>query len=124
MEIESTNIIIDNNNIDNIANESTFIDNEENENTENDYSAECLNKIKQTIENMDKVHHIEILKLLNNENNINFNENNNGTFINLTDLKNHTIKKLEDYIDYFKKQQSQLINLEDQKKQIENCFFN
>ena len=114
----------DNNNIDNIVNESTSIDNEENENTENDYSAECLNKIKQTIENMDKVHHIEILKLLNNENNINFNENNNGTFINLTDLKNHTIKKLEDYIDYFKKQQSQLINLEDQKKQIENCFFN
>ena len=124
MEIESTNIIINNNNIDNIVNESTSIDNEENENTENDYSAECLNKIKQTIENMDKVHHIEILKLLNNENNINFNENNNGTFINLTDLKNHTIKKLEDYIDYFKKQQSQLINLEDQKKQIENCFFN
>ena len=120
MEIENTNIIIENN----IVSKSKVDDNLENENTENDYNAEYLNKIKQTIENMDKVHHIEILKLLNNENDINFNENNNGTFINLTDVKNTTIRKLEEYIDYFKKQQSQLINLEDQKKQIENCFFN
>ena len=33
---------------------------------------------------------------------------NNGTFINLTDLNNNTIKKLEYYIDYFKKQLSKL----------------
>tara|TARA_R110002073_G_scaffold179623_1_gene338143 strand:- start:1005 stop:1376 length:372 start_codon:yes stop_codon:yes gene_type:complete len=123
MEIESANIIINNN----IENDNIENDNIENNNIENDnseYSVEYLNKIKETIENMDKVHHIEIFKLLNNENNINFNENNNGTFINLTDLKNNTIEKLQNYINYFKKQQSQLINLEDQKKQIENCFFN
>tara|TARA_R110002072_G_scaffold7904_5_gene42016 strand:- start:3081 stop:3452 length:372 start_codon:yes stop_codon:yes gene_type:complete len=123
MEIESANIIINNN----IENDNIENDNIENNNIENDnseYSVEYLNKIKETIENMDKVHHIEIFKLLNNENNINFNENNNGTFINLTDLKNNTIEKLQNYISYFKKQQSQLINLEDQKKQIENCFFN
>ena len=112
---------IDNNTIQNDSIEKNSIVNRENINS---FSTETLNLIKQTIENMDKVHHIEILKLLENQDDVNFNENNNGTFINLTDLKNETIQKLQEYINYFKKQQNQLINLEDQKKQIENCFFN
>nr|UZT29229.1 hypothetical protein [Nucleocytoviricota sp.] len=112
---------IDNNTIQNDYIEKNSIVNVENINS---FSTETLNLIKQTIENMDKVHHIEILKLLENQYDVNLNENNNGTFINLTDLKNETIQKLQEYINYFKKQQNQLINLEDQKKQIENCFFN
>lgn len=112
---------IDNNIIQNDSIEKNSIVNRENINS---FSTETLNIIKQTIENMDKVHHIEILKLLENQDDVNLNENNNGTFINLTDLKNETIQKLQEYINYFKKQQNQLINLEDQKKQIENCFFN
>ena len=112
---------IDNNTIQNSSIEKNSIVNDENINS---FSTETLNLIKQTIENMDKVHHIEILKLLENQDDVNLNENNNGTFINLTDLKNETIQKLQEYINYFKKQQNQLINLEDQKKQIENCFFN
>ena len=112
---------IDNNTIQNDSIEKNSIVGGENINS---FSIETLNFIKQTIESMDKVHHIEILKLLENQDDVNLNENNNGTFINLTNLKNGTIQKLQEYINYFKKQQNQLINLEDQKKQIENCFFN
>ena len=91
---------------------------------DDNYSSDELNNIKLTIEKMDKVHHIEILKILLNEENNYINENNNGTFINLSDLKDSTIQKLKDYIIYFDKQQSQLINLENQKKKIENLFCN
>ena len=91
---------------------------------DDNYSSDELNNIKLIIEKMDKVHHIEILKILLNEENNYINENNNGTFINLSDLKDSTIQKLKDYIIYFDKQQSQLINLENQKKKIENLFCN
>ena len=90
----------------------------------NTYLSEELNNIKIIIEKMDKVHHIEILKILINEENNYINENNNGIFINLTDLNNSTIEKLKQYILYFNKQQKQLINLENQKKKIENLFCN
>ena len=89
---------------------------------ENEYNTEKLNNIKTVIEQMDKIHHIEILKILINEN-LKYNENNNGTFINLTELNYNVVKKLENYIDYFKKQQSQLVNLEKEKKKIEDSFF-
>lgn len=83
-----------------------------------------LNNIKTIIENMDKLHHIEILKILNDQKDIYINENNNGTFVNLSELNINTILKLENYINYFKQQQKHLINLEDKKKHIENCYFN
>lgn len=86
-------------------------------------STNNLNKIKDNIENMDKIHHIEIYKILINDNNIIFNENNNGIFINLTDLSIDNIYKLQNYIEYFNKQQKQLILLEKQKKEIQNNFF-
>lgn len=125
---------VDKNNIDNTIDNNINIKEKNNEYCENTIlnnkiietelqSTDNLNKIKQIIEKMDKVHHIEILKLLSKQENVNFNENNNGTFINLTDLKDDTILKLQNYIEYFKKQQLQLINLEEQKKQIENYYF-
>ena len=83
-----------------------------------------LNNIKTIIEKMDKLHHIEILKILNDQKDIYINENNNGTFINLSQLNTDTILKLENYISYFKQQQKHLINLEDKKKHIENHYFN
>ena len=129
MNLEDNNlienkIIINDFKKENLLQENLLQENLLDENQINSFPIETLNSIKQTIENMDKVHHIEILKLLNNEKNVNINENNNGSFINLTEIKNESIEKLKKYIDYFKKQQNQLINFEDKKKQIENCFFN
>ena len=125
------NDLMENNLIENDLMENDLIENGlmenglmENDLMENDLeSINNLNKIKKVIENMDKIHHIEILKLLNKQENVSFNENNNGTFINLSNLKNDTIIKLQNYIEYFKQQQLQLVNFEEQKKQIENYFF-
>lgn len=82
-----------------------------------------LQNIKKTIENMNKCYQIEILKLLNEEKNIIISENNNGTFVNLTNMDNNTINKLESYIDYVDKQQNQLLYVEEEKANIKNEFF-
>ena len=51
-----------------------------------------LDKIRQKIETMNKENHIEIAKLLK-EKNIKLTENNNGIFINLTNLSEENIQK-------------------------------
>ena len=82
-----------------------------------------LHNIKEYIECMDKYHQIEILKILTSERGVVINENNNGSFINLSDIENDILAKLEDYIDYVQKQQHQLLTIEQKKTSIENNFF-
>lgn len=81
-----------------------------------------LHNIKEVIEQMDKCHQIEILKILVN-NSILISENNNGTFVNLTDLENDIINKLENYIKFVNKQDDQLLNIEKEKAIIKSEFF-
>lgn len=78
--------------------------------------------IKEVIEEMNKSQQIEILKLLKNES-ISLSENNNGTFINLSDLSEITIQKLEKYIEFVRNQQKQLLCIEKEKINIKNEFF-
>ena len=82
-----------------------------------------LEKIKKAIENMDEHHQIEILKILHNASNTVLNENQNGTFINLSDLDKETIEKLEEYMVYFQHQQSNLKFFENKKRDIQQSYF-
>ena len=50
--------------------------------------------LKTNIENLNKFHQIEILKIFNKENSNMINENNNGVFINLLDLSETLYNKL------------------------------
>lgn len=81
-----------------------------------------LHNIKEVIEQMDKCHQIEILKILVNNSSV-ISENNNGTFVNLTDLENDIIDKLENYIKFVNKQDDQLLNIEKEKAIIKSEFF-
>ena len=89
-----------------------------NENIEN------LQYIKKKCEKMSIVHQKEILRILKNEKNINLNENNNGTFINLTDLDSNVIGKLNNFILYVNNQEEHLKNIENEKTKIQESFFN
>ena len=79
--------------------------------------------IKDNIERMEKCHQIEILKIFYSEKSNVINENSNGVFINLVDISDDIIQKLEDYIIYVDKQQKHLFNIEQKKLNIENTFF-
>ena len=81
-----------------------------------------LQDIKDKIENMNNSYQIEILKLLIKEKAI-ISENNNGTFLNLTELDINIINKLEEYINFVYKQQNQLETIELKKDVIKDKFF-
>jgi hypothetical protein len=79
--------------------------------------------LKTSIENLNKFHQIEILKIFNKENSNMINENNNGVFINLVDLSESLYNKLNEYIIYVNVQQEELTSIEEEKINIENEFF-
>lgn len=82
-----------------------------------------LEKIKTTIEKMDKIHHIEILKILKNASSIKLNENKNGVFINLSFLSKSVIDEIQKYIDYVYAQENSIRNLESQCETFKKEFF-
>ena len=84
---------------------------------------ELIISLKTNIENLNKFHQIEILKIFNEENSNMINENNNGIFINLIDLSETLYQKLNEYIIYVNVQQKQLTSIEEKKINIENEFF-
>jgi len=82
-----------------------------------------LQNIKGNVELMNKSYQIEILKLFKYQENVVLNQNNNGIFINLTDLDEDILEKLEKYIKYVNIKEKQLQELENQKELIENKYF-
>jgi len=71
---------------------------------------------------LNKPYQIEILKLFIKESAI-ISENNNGTFINLTEVDITIINKLEEYINFVNQQQNQLTSIEHEKEIIKDEFF-
>jgi len=84
---------------------------------------ESLQKIKDIVEKYNKQQQLDILKIFIDDS-INISENSNGSFINLTELQDSTIKKIQEYIDFINLQNIKLSDIETTKKDIESNFFN
>lgn len=82
-----------------------------------------LRELKEYIENMSKYHQIEVLRILQTRANNHLNENQNGTFINLSLLPSEDIDALKDYSEYVKDQQQTLALIEEKKKNIASKYF-
>lgn len=82
-----------------------------------------LEILKSKIENMDKNHHIEILKILKQKSQIKLNENKNGVFINLSYLPNDVIDEIVHYLNYVNDQEKLLNPIEKQKEDFKHSFF-
>jgi hypothetical protein len=83
-----------------------------------------LRELKENIEEMTTYHQTEILRLLHNSNAKEFlNENQNGTFINISSLNNDVIYEMRQYCSYIKEQQATLSVDENEKERIEKQFF-
>ena len=83
---------------------------------------ERIISIKNTIESMSKTQQIEIFKIIKS-NSLDYNENQNGIFINLTGLKSNIIKELEKYISFINKQNAILSKQEEIKEEYLNNYF-
>jgi len=82
-----------------------------------------LEEIKTTIEKMNKIHHIEILKIIKKNPVVIINENKSGVYINLTVLPESTLTEMQNYIHYINDQENVLIPIESQKDFLKNTFF-
>jgi hypothetical protein len=86
-------------------------------------TSEDLEAIKKQIEQMDKTHQIEILKILKQNNTITLNENKSGVYVNLSFLPEITIEDIKKYIQYTNVQENFISNLEIQQTNFKNTFF-
>lgn len=86
-------------------------------------SVDIITSLKDKIESLNKHHQIEILRILKQDKSMTLNENNNGVFINITDINDELYKKLKDYIDYVDNQKNNIETIESQKTMLENTFF-
>jgi len=82
-----------------------------------------ISEMKDRIENMPRNYHIEIARILVNQYNISYDENQNGLFINLSQLNTDIHKKIEKFINYVDLQEQQLRADENEKDGLKDIFF-
>lgn len=81
-----------------------------------------LLKIRDEVEKMEKIHQVNILKILKKYN-IDFTENSNGTFVNMTILNADILEEINSYISYVTLQQKQLNKVEQDKERYKKEFY-
>ena len=73
-----------------------------------------LIKLKDKIEKMSVLQHVELFRIIKS-NDVDFNENKNGIFINLSSTDCEVVKKLQEYTEYIEEQQH-IINEQEKTK--------
>ena len=82
-----------------------------------------LEEMKFIIENMTKIHQIEILKIMKKHSVVKINENKSGVFVNLSFLPENCLDEIRNYLTYVHDQEDLLLPLESQKNVYKNTFF-
>ena len=95
---------------------------DKNKNGTKNINIDSLKFLRDKIESLTVFHQVEILRILQT-NRITFSENKNGVFVNLTYVTPDVIDKINEYIIYVYKQESQLNEIEEQKIVLSNQYF-
>ena len=82
-----------------------------------------LEEIKSSIEKMSKTHQLEVLASLSKKSDVPISENQNGSFINLSNLKSSDLVALNKFVEYVNAQESALEATERHKKELKDEFF-
>jgi hypothetical protein len=83
-----------------------------------------VEELKSKIDQLNKQHHIEILKILKKNTSVTLNENKSGVYVNLSLLPEQSITDIFNYVKYIEEQEAALSSLETQKLDFKNTFFN
>ena len=81
-----------------------------------------LTALRNNIEKMEKIHQLNVFKILK-KSDIDFTENSNGIFFNMTMLENNHIIEIISYMDYVTLQQKQLNKIEEDKERYKQEFY-
>jgi hypothetical protein len=79
-------------------------------------------KLKNKIEKLHQIHQVKILDILMS-NQIKYSENRNGIFLNMDNLNEKTISEIETNLEYFRKQEKTLSDIETIKHELNNDYF-
>lgn len=82
-----------------------------------------LNLLCTNIESMNKFNQLAILKILKSDKDVVLNENQYGIHVNLTELNEIIINKINSYVEYVNTQQISLDKAEKQKEIFKNTYF-
>jgi hypothetical protein len=82
-----------------------------------------VSKLCTEIESLSKNGHIGILQILMKSNKHLLNENKNGVHVNLSEVDEETLDKIESYIKYVKLQESNLIVMEEKQETMKVKYF-
>ena len=82
-----------------------------------------LSLLKDKIEQMQKNYHIEIARILIQEHNSSYDENQNGIFINLSNMTPEMHVKIQQFVEYVELQEKQLAIDENEKHELKDNFF-
>jgi hypothetical protein len=90
-------------------------------NTIMDKKIKDLESMKLSIDTMSKMNHLEILKILN-DNNVKINENKSGVYINLSFLHDDVVKKIEEFVNLVQQREILLEVVEQQKIELSSSI--
>jgi len=93
-----------------------------NNNNNNNIDSNDLIKLCKIVESLENSHHIEIAKILKT-NNVYLNENSNGIFVNLNKISVSVYKTICNYIEFIKKQESDINKDEKLKRNLQTIYF-
>lgn len=79
--------------------------------------------LRNKIEELKKESHIEIFKIFK-KHNVDYSENKNGIFINLSTSNENVVRDVQEYLQYISKQEKIIDEIEDKKHSIEQSYFN
>jgi hypothetical protein len=85
------------------------------------YNSKDLEKLCRIIDTFSVSDHISILQIIHDCNeHLSMSENNNGTFINMEDLSEDTLNKIQEYVNYVLLKEGEIKVVEDTKDKLKN----
>tara|TARA_B100001564_G_C20463275_1_gene589055 strand:- start:433 stop:705 length:273 start_codon:yes stop_codon:yes gene_type:complete len=82
-----------------------------------------LELLKKNIELLEKIHQIEVLRIVHKEQSNILNENKNGIYINMSSLDNNTLTLIKEYMKHIYTQEQELNVNEKVKEEFLKTYF-
>tara|TARA_B100000927_G_C16371063_1_gene431480 strand:+ start:372 stop:644 length:273 start_codon:yes stop_codon:yes gene_type:complete len=82
-----------------------------------------LDILKKNIELLEKIHQVEVLRIIHKEQSNILNENKNGIYINMSSLDNNTLDLIKEYMKHIYTQEQELNINEKLKEEFLKTYF-
>jgi hypothetical protein len=79
-----------------------------------------LEKMTRIIESFSKEEHIQVLKIIMEKDSASVSENSNGTFVQMDELSQESLEKMNKYIDYVLLKECDIKEIEETKERLKN----